>query len=36
MAWIDDSSKCPNNDMDWESIDYSIIAKILYMGKIYE
>lgn len=36
MAWIDDFSKCPNNDVNWESIDYSIIARILYMGKIYE
>ncbi|MBQ9779532.1 MAG: hypothetical protein IJW00_01170 [Clostridia bacterium] len=36
MAWIDDFSKCPSNDIDWNKIDYSIIAKILYMGKIYE
>ena len=36
MTWIDDFSKCPNNDVNWESIDYSIIARILYMGKIYE
>ena len=36
MAWIDDFSKSPNNDIDWENIDYSIIARILYMGKIYE
>ena len=36
MAWIDDFSKCKNNDIDWEKIDYSIIARILYMGKIYE
>ena len=26
MAWIDDFSKCPRNDIDWEKIDYSIMA----------
>ena len=35
-AWVNDFSKCENNDMDWKKIDYSIIARILYMGKMYE
>ena len=36
MAWVDDFSKCQHNDIDWNKIDYSAIARILYMGKIYE
>jgi hypothetical protein len=35
-AWTNDFSNCKYNDIDWDKIDYSIIAKILYMGKIYE
>ena len=36
VSWIDDYSTSEFNDIDWESIDYSTMAKILYMGKIYE
>ena len=36
MSWIEDYSTSEFNDIDWESIDYSTMAKILYMGKIYE
>ena len=35
-SWIEDYSACPNNDIDWDSLDYKTLAKILYMGKIYE
>ena len=35
-AWVTDFSKCQYNDVDWKKIDYSIIARILYMGKMYE
>lgn len=35
-SWIMDFSKCPQNDIDWESIDYRTFAKILFMGKYYE
>lgn len=36
VSWIEDYSVCPNNDIDWDNIDYKTLAKILYMGKIYE
>ena len=36
MAWVHDFSKCKYNDIDWNNIDYSAIARILYSGKIYE
>mgnify|MGYP003539413081 FL=1 len=36
IAWVNDFSKCQYNDIDWNKIDYSVIARILYMGKIYE
>ena len=36
MAWIHDFSNCELNDIDWNKINYSVIARILYMGKIYE
>ena len=35
-SWIEDYSTCPMNDIDWTEIDYKILAKIFYMGKIYE
>lgn len=35
-SWIEDFSKCPRNDINWENMDYSVIARIFYMGKIYE
>ena len=34
--WIEDFSDCPNNDIDWNSLDYATLARISYMGKIYE
>lgn len=35
-SWTEDYSACPNNDIDWDGLDYKTLAKILYMGKIYE
>ena len=35
-SWIEDYSAAPKNDIDWDSPDYKTLAKILYMGKIYE
>ena len=36
MSWVEDYSKSEFNDIDWNKTDYSVMAKILYMGKIYE
>ena len=34
-SWIDD--EYPFNDViEWDKVDYKTLAKILYMGKIYE
>ena len=35
-SWIEDYSVTPQNDIEWEKIDYRILAQLLYMGKIYE
>ncbi|MBQ8747470.1 MAG: hypothetical protein IJZ08_06355 [Clostridia bacterium] len=35
-SWIEDFSVSEFNNIDWNKIEYSTIAKILYMGKIYE
>lgn len=35
-AWVDDYSICQFNDIDWENIDFKALARIFYMGKIYE
>ncbi len=35
-SWIEDFSTSKYNDIDWENVDYVTMAKILYMGKIYE
>lgn len=35
-SWVMDFSDCPQNDIDWNRIDYRTLAKILYMGKHYE
>lgn len=34
-SWVDDYAMF-DNTIDWEKIDYKTLAKILYMGKIYE
>lgn len=35
-AWVRDFSQCPNNDIDWDKVDFKTIARIFYMGKVYE
>ncbi len=35
-SWIMEFSECPQNDINWDGIDYKTFAKILYMGKYYE
>ena len=35
-GWIEDYSTCPANDIEWEKIDFKVLAQIIYMGKIYE
>ena len=35
-SWITDFSESDYNDIDWEKPDYQTMAKILYMGKLYE
>ena len=36
LSWIEDYSSAPCNDIDWERAGYSLFAKVLYMGKLYE
>ena len=35
-SWVEDYSTCPLNNIEWESIDFKVLAQIIYMGKIYE
>ena len=35
-GWIEDYSESPANDIVWEKVDFQILARMLYMGKIYE
>ena len=35
-SWIEDYSTCPANDIQWNTIDFKVLAQIVYMGKIYE
>lgn len=36
MAWIKDCSASEPNCTDWNKRDCALIAKVLYIGKIYE
>lgn len=36
VSWIEDFSSSEFNNIDWNKIDYTTLAKLLYMGKIYE
>ncbi len=36
LSWIEDYSVSVFNDVDWNNINYAVLAKILYMGKLYE
>ncbi len=35
-SWIEDFAESPANDIVWEKIDFKILARLLYVGKIYE
>lgn len=35
-SWIEEFSASDYNDIDWEKPNYKTMAKILYMGKLYE
>ena len=35
-SWVEDFSTSEYNDVDWSRVEYSIMARILYMGKLYE
>lgn len=35
-SWMEDYSSSAFNDIDWRSLSYSTLARMLYMGKIYE
>ena len=35
-SWTEDFSASPANAIDWDKFDYKTMAKILYMGKLYE
>ena len=35
-SWIEDYSTCLVNEIEWERIDFKVLAQIIYMGKIYE
>ena len=35
-SWIDDDSTSPSSNIAWTEVDFQVLAKILYMGKLYE
>lgn len=35
-SWVEDFSRCPQNDIDWTKVDYKLIARLFCVGKIYE
>ena len=35
-SWIEDYAVSLANDIAWENVDFQILARMLYMGKIYE
>ena len=34
--WIEDFSESPANDIDWDNMEFRTLARMLYMGKLYE
>ena len=34
--WVDDYSSCKQDDIDWKKVDWKLLARLFYMGKIYE
>ncbi|MBS4785970.1 MAG: hypothetical protein KH009_07655 [Clostridiales bacterium] len=35
-SWIEDFSESPANDIDWDNMEFRTLARMLYMGKLYE
>ena len=35
-SWIEDFSQSPANNINWDKVDFKILAITFYMGKIYE
>lgn len=35
-SWIEDDSTSPSSNIAWTEVDFQVLAKILYMGKLYE
>ena len=35
-SWIEDDSASPTKNIVWAEVDFQVLAKILYMGKLYE
>lgn len=35
-GWIEDFSQSPANHINWDKVDFKILAIIFYMGRIYE
>lgn len=35
-AWLNDYSRKHSNEAKWESPDWSLVASLFYVGKIYE
>ncbi len=35
-GWVEDYSTSPANDIKWDTIQFRVLAQILYMGKMYE
>lgn len=35
-SWIEDFSDCPMNDIQWDGFDFKALARMFYMGKLYE
>ena len=34
--WVEDASEINESEIDWEHTDFKTIAKMFYMGKLYE
>ena len=35
-SWLEDVSENDESETDWENTDFKTIAKMFYMGKLYE
>ena len=35
-SWMHDFSASPANDVNWSRLDFQLLARIFYMGKLYE